>query len=550
MYTNSLKKLSVFSLIIALGLLCASSPAALVHYWSLDDETLADGGTGLPGYLPQAGRLIDPSTEYTPPVPGLGRLSGGYDFGSANPLIYSDILIGGDNISQSTVPARTLPSPPLTFSTWFYLTQTPPANGVWYLVGNWYASNNQDRFYLSLGGNTAGQAGICFSIGATKDWDKQLDGPFTIPVSYNTWHHIMMSVKSVQSSQQAEVTLVLDGGTPTVITTTAGHSGTSLNWVFDNSNIRVGTNGNGIETGKTFHGYIDDVAIWNQILPTSAATFMWNGGTGRTADTADGLRSYDPIPGHRSVGNAGTTKLQWRNATGLASSMCNVFFSTVRDDLIDPNTNITKRPGDKRIAYHVMGTPGSLSEATLPDPLPEADVYYWRVDTLNTNYPVDPNIYAGPVWQYSVTNAVPQVDAGPDRYTYPAAGTIQISGTVTDDGLPSGATVTCTWKDSGGTPITTNVVQVDNTYTCTATVPVGAVDTVTTYTLVGNDTTGDGSDSILVTVKATPCAAAKANPTYVKNRGDVDDDCFVTFKDYALVLNTWNQCTALDEICN
>ncbi len=553
MNTSAVKKLSAISFVITLFVLCASSPAALVHYWSLDDSTLADEGLGHGSYGPHAAQLIDPHSLYTPPTPCAGKLKGGYDLGSTNPLVYSDILIGGNNIVNSSVLDGTFPSPPITVSMWFYPTMAPPASGVWYLLGNYFANANQDRFYLSLGGNASGAAGILFSIGNTKDWNKGAD-PFTIPVTLNTWHHIMMKVEDAPN-YEAKVTLVLDGGTPTVITTTAGHSGPDLVYFFDRGNKRVGTNGNQLETGKTFHGYVDDVAIWNEALPTpstgfNAASFLWNSGTGRAASVADGKRAYDPTPANRGEVSS-ITQLKWYNAQRLTSSVtCDVYMSTSRADLVN-SSNVPLFPSAYKVASGVAGTAGSQSSASVT--APEDTTYYWMVSTKSSN-PGDPNNvngYAGPVWRFDkLSNVLPEVDAGLDRFTYVGAGTIQITGTVEDDGKPVGANVTCTWKDSGGTPIATNVVKNGNIYTCTATVTVGSLDSVTTYTLEANDTTGSTSDTMKVFVKSTPCTAAQFDPTYSKNAADINDDCAVTFKDFALMVAKWRVCTALDSNCN
>jgi hypothetical protein len=362
---------------------------------------------------------------------------------------------------------------------------------------------------------------------------------------------VLMSVQRT-GSYTATVTYSLDGGPAR--TGTANFTNDPP--VFDKGNKRLGTNGNQIQTGKTFHGKIDDAAVWNEILPMpttgfNSAAFIWNGGAGRPANVATGKVAYDPTPADKGQAS-NVAQLKWYNAQRLTASMTNdVYVSTSRADLVDP-CNVPLFPAGKRVATAVAGTAGAQSTITVP--LATDTTYYWMVATKTTN-PADGNNvngYAGPVWKFeNLANTVPTAEAGPDRYTYVGAGTITISGTVTDDGRPTGASVTCTWKQ-GSTPITTNVVKVGNTYTCTATATVGALDSITTYTLEGNDTTGAGSDTMDVHVKSTPCLAAKADPDYVnvKNASDIDDDCLVTFKDFALTVNKWKVCTALDANCN
>lgn len=564
MYANTLKRLSILS-IVGLCLWCTSASATLVHYWQFDnpsplvDEgqpyTANQGGTTATWY-PHAAVLADPcaGANYVVPTQVVGKFGEGYLTTTSQPP-YSDILVGGPGTpSTASTIDGTLPPPPVTLSMWFYPSVVPGAGAgdLDYLFGNYAASNNNDRFYLSFYWPnpvpTPPAGRFCWSVGNTKDYGKNV--PTAHSVAIGMWHHVFMVI-TPGAGGNTNVTLVTDGDTANPLTSTGIPYGPSP-WCFDRGNKRVGTNGTSIETGKTAMGIFDDVAIFNEALPLSQAAFIYNSGAGRRANVATGRCAYDPTPADKSVGNAGVTQLKWYNAQllgGTSSVTCDVYMSTAATDLVDA-CNVPTFPAAFKVASGVAGTKGNQTTITPTMPV-GVDTLYWMVST-KTSVVGDPNNvngYAGPVWKFGIANAAPQANAGADKYTYPTAGTVTLSGTVTDDGLPVGASVTCTWKQ-GSTPITTAVVKTGNSYACTATVAVGAAGTTTTYTLEGNDTTGTGSDTMDVKVYATPCAAAQADPSYIKNAADLNNDCFVNFKDYALVVSKWQVCTALDAICN
>jgi hypothetical protein len=564
MYANTMK-LSIIS-IMGLCLWCSSANAALVHYWPFDnpsplvDEgqpyTANEGGTTSTWY-PHAAQLADPCAAYTAPTITSCKFGEGYQTQTTQPP-YSDVLVGGTNVAGNTAVDGTLPPPPLTLSMWFCPTYPSPSVGdLDYVFGNFYNSNNNDRFYLSFNwpnpqpAHNAGR--FCFSLGTTKDAGKDVSsGTGWNPVSIGEWHHVMMTV--VPTGSTCTVNVVTDGLWSNAQTVTGCVvSGPGFPWCFDRGNKRVGTNGNQIETGKTAIGKFDDVAIWNEALPLEQAAFICTGGPGGTslpANVADGKRAYAPTPGDKSVGNSGIAQLKWYNAKKLTTTVTNdIYFSSSKSDLQDA-CNVPLFPAASKIASAVAGTNGAQSSCAISVPT-GIDTFYWRVATKTTN-PADGNNvngYAGPIWTFAVSNAAPQVNAGADKYTYPGVGTVTLSGTVIDDGLPVGASVTCTWKQ-GSTPISTSVVKTGNSYACTATVAVGTVGSTTTYTLEGNDTTGTGSDTMDVKVYATPCTAAQADPSYLVNPADLNNDCFVNFKDFALSASKWKVCTALDATCN
>jgi RHS repeat-associated protein len=95
-------------------------------------------------------------------------------------------------------------------------------------------------------------------------------------------------------------------------------------------------------------------------------------------------------------------------------------------------------------------------------------------------------------------NMAPIVNAGPDQ-TITLPNTVTLNGTVSDDGLPSGGTLTTFWSQLGGpgvvtfnqpdAPVTSAVFPVPGTYT---------------LRLAGNDTHRVGTDDVTVTINPSP----------------------------------------------
>lgn len=130
------------------------------------------------------------------------------------------------------------------------------------------------------------------------------------------------------------------------------------------------------------------------------------------------------------------------------------------------------------------------------------------------------------------TNQAPTVSAGADTSVV-RPNAVNLDGTVTDDGLPAGASVTSTWSQvsvdpAGGTATFGNANATDTTATFSA---------AGTYTLrlTADDTELQGSDDVVVTVtepaptNAAPVAAAGPDRTIERGQsatlaGNVTDD--------------------------
>ena len=95
-------------------------------------------------------------------------------------------------------------------------------------------------------------------------------------------------------------------------------------------------------------------------------------------------------------------------------------------------------------------------------------------------------------------NMAPIVNAGPDQ-TITLPNTVTLSGTVSDDGLPTGGTLTTFWSqlsgpgvvsfDNSSDPVTRAVFPVPGTYT---------------LRLAGNDSHRVGTDDVVITINASP----------------------------------------------
>ena len=95
-------------------------------------------------------------------------------------------------------------------------------------------------------------------------------------------------------------------------------------------------------------------------------------------------------------------------------------------------------------------------------------------------------------------NMAPIVNAGPDQ-TVTLPNTVSLGGTVSDDGLPTGGTLTTFWSQLSGP----GVVKFDDT---SSPVTRAVFPTPGTYTLrlAGNDTHRVGTDDVTVTINASP----------------------------------------------
>jgi CubicO group peptidase (beta-lactamase class C family) len=98
------------------------------------------------------------------------------------------------------------------------------------------------------------------------------------------------------------------------------------------------------------------------------------------------------------------------------------------------------------------------------------------------------------------TNVAPTVQAGADQTITLPANSVQLQGSATDDGLPTGSTLAYAWSASG------SGVTFGSTSTASTTATFAAAGTYT-LTLSASDSTLSGSDTVTITVNAAANAA-------------------------------------------
>jgi hypothetical protein len=115
------------------------------------------------------------------------------------------------------------------------------------------------------------------------------------------------------------------------------------------------------------------------------------------------------------------------------------------------------------------------------------------------------------------TNQAPAVGAGPDQSIQLPSTSVTLSGTISDDGLPTGSTVTHTWSQVSGPAATIN-----SPAALTTTVTLSAGGTYV-FRLTASDTDLSGSDDVTVTVN-NPTATEALHLKFDDGTGTVASD--------------------------
>jgi hypothetical protein len=116
---------------------------------------------------------------------------------------------------------------------------------------------------------------------------------------------------------------------------------------------------------------------------------------------------------------------------------------------------------------------------------------------------------------------------------------VTLSGSYTDDGLPSG-TETIEWTQVSGP----ETVTIDPSNTLETQVSLGSVGFYV-FQLAVSDTELTGTDTVQVYVGYNPCDAAQNMPGYQPILSDLNNDCFVNLKDIAVMASQWLDCNSL-----
>ncbi len=244
-----------------------------------------------------------------------------------------------------------------------------------------------------------------------------------------------------------------------------------------------------------------------------------------------------PKPAHLSTAGTDLAQLCWTNPNpGPGDTItCDVYFG---DDpnLLAPYDNF-------ELPLLASGVSGDC--VSIAGPLEPSHDYYWVVNCWDSEDGT-PVFLRGGLWNFKTGNTPPVVTAGPNLQVWlgkdgvPGQVTVEIDATVTDDGLPSG-TLTYLWTQQSGEA----TVEID---------PDDTEDISLTFTEVGvygfrleaSDTVFSRTSTMYVTVTETPCQAAMASSAYQPYDGDLDDDCYVSLSDFAMLASDWLNCTDPD----
>ena len=182
------------------------------------------------------------------------------------------------------------------------------------------------------------------------------------------------------------------------------------------------------------------------------------------------------------------------------------------------------------------------TSATILQDLIFGHTYFWRVDCTDSSGTV-----VGHVWEFTITNAEPTVDAGDEHYTWLTDGsvTVTLDATVTDDGHPDPpADVTYSWAVTAGNA---------------GSVAIGGLpdpadpDTQAVFTAAGtyilqltaDDSELSAADTVTINVYDNACDATKAAGIQLP-ASDLNQDCAVNLPDLAIIAANWLECMSYD----
>lgn len=168
--------------------------------------------------------------------------------------------------------------------------------------------------------------------------------------------------------------------------------------------------------GNPFRGALDEIAIWNRPLSADEVAQLYNNGNG--TPIANQWKAVNPLPasGAAEVSASGVT-LQWDEPEVPAPGPIlkyNVHMSTDIRDLRDPN-DMSYLKGSAPAA-------GPLQLNLTDADLEVNTTYYWRVDTMLSDAPRDPNNAYGSIWSFTTQWTKPVILAHPRSVMVDAGG--------------------------------------------------------------------------------------------------------------------------------
>jgi hypothetical protein len=165
--------------------------------------------------------------------------------------------------------------------------------------------------------------------------------------------------------------------------------------------------------------------------------------------------------------------------------------------------------------------------------------YFWAVDTYAPGSEV---AELGSIFSFYAGNLAPVVDAGDDVTTWLDNGSVDVAlaGTVTDIDPTTTVWAVVSQPDDPNNPdaVIADAAALNTSITLSA--PGAYV-----LQLQADDGEYTGSDTVTIIVYSDSCEAAKSLPGYVPLDGDVNGDCIVDFRDFALISVNWLEDNAL-----
>jgi hypothetical protein len=139
------------------------------------------------------------------------------------------------------------------------------------------------------------------------------------------------------------------------------------------------------DEGRTFHGSLDEVRIYDKALTAEEIQIVMVGGEGFP-------NAFAPDPANGSLYPDTWVNLSWR--PGDFAHSHDVYFGENFNDVNDGTEGTFL--GNQNLTFIIVGFPGFA----YPDGLVPGTTYYWRIDEVNDTEPNSP--WKGNVWSFSV----------------------------------------------------------------------------------------------------------------------------------------------------
>jgi hypothetical protein len=263
-------------------------------------------------------------------------------------------------------------------------------------------------------------------------------------------------------------------------------------------------------------GYIDNG--WITAYDANGTVALDYDVTNPGQTTVKAIHKLNPNPADGGVAVPGTVTLEW---TVDAGTPVDVVFGN------SPDWTTWEKLVDKQAVTSISVT--VVAEQR----------YYWAVDTYAPGAEV-PDY--GPIFSFLAGNAPPVVNAGDDVPAWLDNGSVDVAlaGTVTDTDPTTTVWTVVSEPDDPNSP---DAVIAD----------AAALSTSITLSALGeyvlqlqaDDGEYTGSDTMTINVYSDNCEAAKSLPDYVPLVGDVNEDCIVDARDFALIAVNWLESNAL-----